>query len=45
MQIAIVLLENDDSNEQDAFEKSLTTHKHQALLARIQRRVGLKFSN
>lgn len=45
MKIAIVLLEHDDANDQDAFEKSLSTHNHQALLARIQKHVDLKFSN
>ena len=45
MKIAIVLLEHDDANDQGAFEKSLSTHNHQALLARIQKHVDLKLSN
>src|SRR5690606_29434271 len=45
MKIAIVLLEHDDANDQDAFEKSLSTHNHQSLLTRIQRHVDLKLSS
>ena len=45
MKIAIVLLEHDDASDQEAFEKSLSTHNHQALLARIQKRADLKLSN
>lgn len=45
MKIAIVLLEHDDANDQDAFEKSLSTHNHQALLARVQKHADLKLSN
>jgi hypothetical protein len=45
MKIAIVLLEHDDTDDQEAFEKSLETHNHQKLLARIQKRTSLKLSN
>jgi hypothetical protein len=45
MKIAIVLQEHDDAIDQNAFEKSLSTHNHQALLARIQKHVDLKLSN
>jgi len=39
------LLEHDDTDNQEAFEKSLETHNHQKLLARIQKRNSLKLSN
>lgn len=45
MKIAIVLLEHDDASDQDAFEKSLSIHNHQALLAKIQKHVDLRLSN
>jgi len=45
MKIAIILLEHDDANDLDAFERSLSTHNHQALLTRIQKHVDLKLSN
>lgn len=45
MKIALVLLEHDDANDQDAFERSLSTHNHQSLLERIQKHVDLKLSN
>lgn len=45
MKIAVVFLEHDDASDQEAFEKSLSTHNHQALLARIQKRADLKLSN
>lgn len=45
MKIAIVLLEHDDANDQDAFEKSLITHNHQSLIARIQKHANLKLSS
>ncbi|MCG5260855.1 hypothetical protein EM868_03815 [Cupriavidus gilardii] len=45
MKIAIVLLEHDDAGDNDVFERSLSTHNHQALLARIRKHVDLKLSN
>lgn len=45
MKIALVLLEHDGAIDQNAFEKSLSTHNHQTLLARIQKHVDLKLSN
>ena len=44
MKIAIILLEHDDAGDQTAFEESLMTHNHQALLARIQKHKDIKFS-
>jgi hypothetical protein len=44
MKIAIILLEHDDACDQDAFENSLMTHNHQALLARIQKHKDITFS-
>jgi hypothetical protein len=44
MKIAIILLEHDDAGEQKAFEASLATHNHQALLARIQKHKDMTFS-
>src|SRR3546814_1280909 len=32
-------------SDQDAFERSLSTHNHQSLLERIQKHVDLKLSN
>jgi len=45
MKIAIVLLEHDDADDHGIFERSLSTHNHQALLARIQKYADLKLSN
>lgn len=45
MKIAIILLEHEDTDDQENFEKSLTTHNHQALLARIQKQNDLRFSD
>lgn len=45
MKIAIVLLEHDDVNDPDAFERGLYTHNHQTLLARIQKHVDLQLSS
>jgi hypothetical protein len=45
MKIAIVLLEHNDADDQEVFEKSLETHNHQKLLARIQKSKSLKLSN
>ena len=45
MKIAIILLEHEDTGDQEAFENSLTTHNHQALLARIQKHKDFKLSN
>lgn len=44
MKIAIILLEHDDVGDQEAFEASIMTHNHQALLARIQKHKDIKFS-
>jgi hypothetical protein len=44
MKIAIIFLEHDDAGDQQAFEDSLVTHNHQALLARIQKQKDIKFS-
>lgn len=44
MKIAIILLEHDDAGDQEAFEDSLMTHNHQALLARLQKHKDIKFS-
>src|SRR3546814_6971025 len=38
MKIALVLLEHDDANDQDAFERSLSTHNHKSRSE--ERRVG-----
>jgi hypothetical protein len=45
MKIAIVLLEHDDAANQEAFEDSLATHNHQALLNRIKKHADIKLSN
>jgi hypothetical protein len=42
MKIAIVLLEHDDSADQGAFEESLQTHNHQALLTRLKKHEQIK---
>ena len=44
MKIAIILLEHDTAGDQATFEKSLMTHNHQVLLARIRKRVDMRFS-
>lgn len=44
MKIAIVLLEHEDTADQTAFERSLITHSHQDLLARIKKRVKVNLS-
>jgi hypothetical protein len=44
MKIVIVLIEHDDAADQEAFEESLVTHNHQALLTRIKKHTDLKFS-
>lgn len=41
--IAIVLLEHDDNGNQEDFEKSLITHNHLELLARIQKNKPINF--
>src|SRR3546814_13769037 len=45
MKSALVLLEHDDASDQDAFERSLSTHNHQSLLERIQKHVDIKPAN
>lgn len=45
MKVAIVLLEHDEADDQESFERSLVTHSHQALLTRIQKHSDLKLSN
>ena len=45
MKIAIVLVEHEDTNNQEAFEKSLLTHNLQALLARLEKHRDLGLSN
>lgn len=44
MKIAIVLLEHDYVSDKDAYESGLSTHNHQALLARIQGHTDLGLS-
>lgn len=43
--IAIILIEHDSIGDQEAFEKSLITHSHLDLLARIKQKYNLKLSN
>lgn len=44
LKIVIVLLEHDEARDQDAFEESIITHNHHALLTRIKKHMDLKFS-
>jgi hypothetical protein len=44
LKIVVVLLEHSDSDDQEAFEKSLITHSHLDLLARIKKMQKLKLS-
>lgn len=44
LKIVIVLLEHDEARDQDAFEESIITHNHHALLTRIKKHRDLKFS-
>ncbi len=39
LKIVVVLLEHKDSDDQDAFEKSLITHSHTELLRRVKKQV------
>ncbi|UJR54530.1 hypothetical protein [Dickeya zeae] len=42
--VAIILIEYDDDTDQDSFEKSLITHNHAELLARIRRKRAINLS-
>lgn len=44
LKIAIVLLEHDDSADQNALEQSLITHSHMELVARLGKHAELAFS-
>ncbi|GER01649.1 hypothetical protein JCM17845_22720 [Iodidimonas gelatinilytica] len=43
LKIAIILTEHDTSADQESFEKSLITHRHQDLARRLREPHGLKF--
>jgi hypothetical protein len=42
--IAIILVEHEDTMEQDEFEKSLITHNHQSLLDRLKKKRSFELS-
>jgi hypothetical protein len=44
LKIAVVLLEHDDTIDQDKLEKSLKTHDHLALLARVKKHVPISLA-
>lgn len=45
LKIAVVLLEHDDAIDQDALEKSLITHSHLDLLARVKKHVPINLAS
>ena len=44
LKIAVILIEHDDTVEQDVFEKELITHNHGNLLQRVKKKYTVNFS-
>lgn len=44
LKVAVILIEHEDSVDQDAFEESLITHSHQDLMRRVQAKHDLKLT-